>query len=67
MNAINSNIKQFLYLRVRPGPKPGWYSKAAGDLGYTRSYISRLTRGLAKSPAAEAALKDWKRKNKITS
>lgn len=56
--------KKFESLRRRPGPQ-GWQSKAAADLGYSRSYISRLVSRKVHSPAAEAALAEWKRANKV--
>ena len=65
MNASNTSRNKFNRLRVPPGPKPGWQPRAAADLGYSRSYLSRLARGLDNSPAAMAALMEWKRKNKI--
>jgi len=56
---------RFQHLRKVPGKGPGWYSRAARELGYTPSYISRLARGLVSSPSAEAALDLWKSENNI--
>ncbi len=66
MTSTNTARNKFNHLRVPPGPKPGWQARAATDLGYTPSYVSRLARGMAASPAAQAALADWKKKNKIS-
>ena len=65
MNTNTAIRKQFDHLRKPPGKGPGWYSRAARDLGYAPSYISRLARGEVKSPAAEAALAEWKLRNNI--
>lgn len=65
MNATHPIRNKFNHLRATPGPKRGWQSRAATELGFSRSYLSRLVKGVAKSPAAQAALSEWKRKNKI--
>ncbi len=44
-------------------PNRGWQARAAAEIGYTAAYISRLESGKTKSPAAEAALNEWKRLN----
>lgn len=44
-------------------PNRGWAARAARELGYTAAYISRLASGKAQSPAAEAALNEWKQLN----
>ncbi len=64
MNETAPLRKKFEHLRRRPGPR-GWQSRAADDLGYSRGYISRLVHGTAKSPAAEAALKEWRKTHKV--
>lgn len=56
--------KKFESLRRRPGPR-GWQRAAAKELNYSPGYISRLVSGKVKSPAAEAALAEWKRINKV--
>ena len=66
MSTKTSLRKQFEHLRKPPGTGPGWYSRAARDLGYAPSYVSRLARGEVKSPAALAALAAWKEQNTIT-
>jgi len=56
--------KRFEELRRRPGPK-GWQGRAAAELGYSRGYVSRVVAGKADSPAARAALAEWRRQNNV--
>lgn len=57
--------KKFASLAKKRGPRPGWQSQAAKELGFSPSYISNLSAGRATSPAAVAALREWKRINKV--
>ena len=56
--------KKFKKLRGTPGPKPTWQATAAKELGYHKSYISRLVRDQG-SVAARAELAEWKRIHKV--
>lgn len=56
---------KFAKLAKPRGPKPGWQSRAATELGYSPSYISNLKAGRVSSPAAVAAFTEWKRLNKV--
>lgn len=64
--AQNSHLRnKFAHLIKPRGPRPGWQARAAAELGLSRSYINNLKAGRATSPAALAALADWKQQNKI--
>jgi hypothetical protein len=62
MDSIAPTRKLFAHLAQKPGPR-GWQKRAAAETGYSQGYISRLERGLWRSPAAEATLADWKARN----
>lgn len=55
--------EKFAVLRGKPGPKPTWLAAAAKDLHYSKSHLSLVERGIRQSPAAAAALAEWKRQN----
>lgn len=54
---------KFAALRGKPGPKPTWLAAAAKQIGYSKAHLSLVERGLRASPAAAAALAEWKRQN----
>jgi len=64
MSHETATRKRYENLRRRPGPK-GWQGKAAAALGYSRGYISRVASGKVDSPAARAALAEWRSKNAV--
>jgi hypothetical protein len=70
MVALQDNMnhplrKKYSDLRRAPGPKPTWQKRAAQELGFSRPYISMLIRGRRTSPAALAALNEWRKLNKV--
>ena len=65
MSANNPLRKKFSALRRPSGPGNGWQARAARDLELSPGYVSKLIHGKAQSPAALAALEEWKRKNKV--
>jgi hypothetical protein len=64
MNHASKLRNKHQQLKRKPGPR-GWIRRAARELEYSPGYISRLSRGLVSSPAAEAALREWKQLNAV--
>lgn len=62
MTPTNPIRKRFAHLAKPTGPR-GWQNRAARELNYSKGYLSKVVRGLVKSPVAEAAIKEWRAKN----